>query len=116
MDIAMPPSAQAALSMMGQDAGTAEIAARLKHAGQSKDMKKIDEAARDFEAMFLSEMIKPMFEGLEVNEEFGGGKGEEIFRGLMLQEYGKIMAQAGGIGLASHIRAEMLRLQEGSGK
>ena len=41
------------------------------------------------------------------------GKGEEIFNGMMLEQYGKVMAQRGGIGLANNIRAEMIRLQEG---
>ena len=90
--------------------------ARLEQAASRIDPKKlhqIDEAAQDFEAVFLSEMIKPMFEGIEVDEIFGGGKGEEIFRDLMIQEYGKKMAATGGIGLASHIRDAMIRQQEG---
>jgi len=78
-----------------------------------KDMKYIEEAAKDFEAMFLGEMIKPMFEGLETDSRFGGGKGEEIFRGFMIQEYGKIMAERGGIGIAEQVKAEMIRMQEG---
>lgn len=78
-----------------------------------KTMRQIDQAAEDFEAVFLAEMIKPMFEGIEVDEMFGGGKGEEVFRDLMIQEYGKNMAQAGGIGIASFVKDELIRQQEG---
>lgn len=69
-------------------------------------------AAKDFEAVFLAEMLKPMFETVEVDDTFGGGHGEEVFRGLMVQEYGKMLSQKGGIGLATHIQAQLLKLQE----
>lgn len=78
-----------------------------------KNFEKIDAAAKDFEAVFLSEMLKPMFK--EINEAdplFGGGHGEEVFNGFMVQEYGKLMAQRGGIGLADHVREELLKIQE----
>lgn len=74
----------------------------------------IDEAAKEFEAVFLTEMLKPMFEGLEPDPSFGGGKGEEIFQSFMLEEYGKTMAEAGGIGIADYVRDELLRIQEAS--
>lgn len=78
-----------------------------------KQLKKIDEAAQDFEAMFLTEMLRPMFEGISKPDDlFGGGKGEEVFGKMMVDEYGKKIAANGGIGLAEHVRREMIRLQE----
>ncbi|MCB1682505.1 MAG: rod-binding protein [Rhodospirillales bacterium] len=77
----------------------------------AKNTKRIDEASQQFEAVFLTEMMKPMFEGLSTDGMFGGGKGEEIFRSLLLQEYGKKVAQTGGIGLSTQIKAELLRQQ-----
>lgn len=82
----------------------------------AKTLRRIDESANDFEASFLSEMIKPMFEGIEVDEMFGGGRGEEVFRDMMVQEYGKKMANSGGIGIAAFVRNEMIRQQEGLAK
>ncbi len=88
----------------------------LKTPGSSldeKQLKQIDLAAKDFEASFLAEMLRPMFD--EVNqpdEMFGGGKGEEVFGGMMVDEYAKTMVASGGIGLASYVREEMIRLQE----
>jgi Rod binding domain-containing protein len=35
-----------------------------------------------------------------------------MWRSLMVDEYGKSMAKAGGIGLADSVMSEMLRLQE----
>ncbi len=72
------------------------------------------QAAKDFEAVFVSEMIKPMFDTVDVDDTFGGGKGEEVFRGLLVQEYGKIIANQGGIGIASAVQAELLKSQEHS--
>lgn len=77
------------------------------------ELERIDEAATEFEAVFLTEMMKPMFEGImQSNELFGGGKGEEVFKGFMLQEYGKMMAANGGIGISDAVRAEMIHIQE----
>lgn len=103
-------TAQAALSLLRPEtSGLKEAASNLKAA---KNEAAIDAAAKDFEAVFLSEMLKPMFEGLQVDPEFGGGKGEEVFRGFMLQEYGKLMAATGKVGIAEHVKQELMKAQE----
>jgi Rod binding domain-containing protein len=43
----------------------------------------------------------------------GGGMGESAFRSLMIQDIGQQMARQGGMGLAPHIHAELLKMQEG---
>ena len=74
---------------------------------------KVDKAAQDFEAMFITEMFGHVFNAMEVDATFGGGRGEEIFRGLMVQEYGKMMSHNGtGIGIAKDIKAALLKMQE----
>lgn len=84
----------------------------LKNATKIDQQSQIDAVARDFEAMFITEMMKPMFEGLETDGQFGGGKTEEVFRGLMLEEYGKMIAETGQLGIADAVKAEMIRMQE----
>jgi len=74
----------------------------------------IDAAAQDFESMFATQMLQPMFETVPVNGLFGGGHGEEVMRTFMLQEYGKLVAKSGLLGIASQVKAEMLRAQEGA--
>lgn len=100
-----------AMSGLGSDSRTSAAAQTLDEAKRSKDLKRIDQAAQDFEATFISEMLKPMFEMVEVNDTFGGGKGEEIFRDFTIQEYGKLIARQGGIGLSDQIKAQMIKLQ-----
>ena len=57
-------------------------------------------------------MLAPMFEGLETDELFGGGPGEDIYRSILVEEYGKAIARSGGIGIADAVQREILRLQE----
>lgn len=107
MDLKMIPQQQLKMTQPNPPEANNPLSAR--------EMAKIGAAAQDFEAMYLTEMMRPMFE--EVNRPdpmFGGGKGEEIFNGMMLDQYGKIMAKAGGVGLAKYVRAEMIKIQEES--
>jgi peptidoglycan hydrolase FlgJ len=68
--------------------------------------------AQEFEALFLSEMLGPVFESTDTDGLFGGGEGEKIFRSMMVQEYGKAIAQSGGVGIADAVQREILRMQE----
>ncbi len=78
------------------------------------DMDRIDETAREFEAMFMSEMMKPMFESVPVNSQFGGGKGEEVFRSFLREEYGKNLAANGGLGIADLVKQQLIEMQSKS--
>jgi len=97
--------------MQATQGGSTKIQNNLKNA-KTSSIKEIDDAAQEFEAVFLAEMLKPMFEGTELDEPFGGGKGEEIFQSFLLQEYGKIIAQTGSIGIADQVRQELINIQE----
>ncbi|SMF67887.1 Rod binding protein [Tistlia consotensis] len=102
-------SAQLQAAQNRADASSVGAAVKLPaHASKTQ----IEKTARDFEGMFLSEMLKPMFEGIKTDGMFGGGQAEDTYRGMLIQEYGKSIAQAGGIGLADEIAQEMLKLQE----
>lgn len=72
------------------------------------------QTAIDFEASFLSQMLKPMFEGLSTEAPFGGGAGEEMWRGFLVEEMAKSTARSGGIGIADTVMAHMLKVQEGA--
>lgn len=68
-------------------------------------------AAKEFEAVFISQMLTPMFEGIEPDGLFGGGSAENIYKSMMIEEYGKIIAQSGGLGIADAVKAEMIAAQ-----
>jgi Rod binding domain-containing protein len=69
-------------------------------------------AAEEFEAVFLSEMLAPMFESLDTDGLGGGGTGEQIFRPMLVERYAESIANAGGVGIADSIIRELMRLQE----
>ena len=68
--------------------------------------------AQQFEGVLISQMLNDMFEGMKTDGMFGGGEGEEMFRSLMIDEYGKQIATQGGLGLADHVTRELLKRQE----
>ena len=71
------------------------------------------EKAEDFEAVFLSQMLRPMFDTVPTDGITGGGQAESVYRGLMVEEMGKSISKAGGIGIADSIYRELIKLQEG---
>lgn len=78
-----------------------------------KNMDKIRDAAIEFEALFIGEMLNHMFSGLDTDPMFGGGSAEKMWQGMMVQEYGKIMARGtNNIGLSDHIQKAMIELQQ----
>jgi Rod binding domain-containing protein len=67
--------------------------------------------AKEFEAMFVAELLQPMFAGLETDGPFGGGSAEAAFRPMLVERYAAAIADAGGVGVADAVLAELLRLQ-----
>lgn len=68
--------------------------------------------AEDFEAFFLAQAFQPMFASIEAAEPFGGGQAEQMWRGMQVDEMGKAMAKAGGVGIADAVYQQILRMQE----
>jgi peptidoglycan hydrolase FlgJ len=60
------------------------------------------DAARAFEATYIAEMLKHT--GLNASPDaFGGGAGEDAFASFLNEEYARLLAARGGIGLAERI-------------
>ncbi len=76
------------------------------------DPKKLKETAQEFESVFIAEMLRPMFDGIKTSEMFGGGNSEKVYRDMQVDEYGKAISKAGGIGLADAVMREMIKMQE----
>ena len=80
-----------------------------KTAGAADTSKReIQKAARDFEAVFASLMLKSMRSTVGKDPLTGGGQGEEVYRSLLDQEYASIMASGKGLGLAALIEQQMI--------
>ncbi len=79
----------------------------------AQDIKRFRAVAEDFESVFISEMMRPMFENIQAEAPFGGGPSEDIWRNLQIDEYGKAIAKRGGIGIADQVMDQLIRMQEG---
>lgn len=86
-------------------------AKRMRGEFNAKDKQNIDKIAEDFEAVFLSQMMQNMFEDVDFDP-MNDGPGEDVYKSMLVDEYGKILSRAGGIGIASHVKREMLAAQE----
>ena len=73
---------------------------------------KIDDVAQDFEAQFISQMLSNMFNTVDTKESLGGSDSEEVYRSMLTNEYGKIIAKTGGIGVADQVKQMMISQQE----
>ena len=67
--------------------------------------------AQEFESMFVSEMLRPVFEQIDTDGPFGGGQAEAAFRPLLVEQYSKSIADVGGVGVSDAIMSEILRIQ-----
>jgi len=85
-----------------------ELEARV---GGARTKEQAREIADEFEKMFISQMLQPMFAGLPTDGPFGGGAAEEMFRPMLLDEYAGAVARQGGTGISDAVYKEILKLQ-----
>jgi flagellar protein FlgJ len=84
----------------------------LPNISGAKNMNQARKIAQDFEAVFLGQMLQPMFQNIETAEPFGGGTSEKMWKAMQVEEYGKAIANSGGIGLADAVFREIIKAQE----
>ncbi|MDB2414680.1 rod-binding protein [Rickettsiales bacterium] len=77
----------------------------------AKDDESLQAKTRDLEAVLLSSMMQPMFPKGEESGLFGGGPGNDIYRSMLITEFGKIYSQAGGIGVAKNMATQIKSLR-----
>lgn len=87
----------------GPQTGASEAAKRAQ----------IKDTSQKFEASFLSVMIGQMFEHQDdgVDKAFSGGDGAQMFKSFLAEAVAKQMVAKGGVGLASSVQREMLKMQ-----
>jgi len=90
--------------------------AQATDGGSTPVDQKTMKAAKDFEAMAISQMLEPMFATVDSSKDmFGGGPGEESFKPMLVTEMAKEVEARGGLGLADSIYKQMLAMQEKRG-
>jgi flagellar protein FlgJ len=100
----MSAAIQSAGDLAITQAMSPSVMSRFAHKPQGQTT---NQAAKDFEGMFMAQMLQPMFDTVGVNKLFGGGHGEEAMRGFLIQEYGKALAKTSNFGIADAVQKEM---------
>ena len=99
-----------AAAAQAQDSARAGRLASLNRGAGSEEAARA--AAEEFESFFISHMLETMQVGLKPEDNpFGGGHAETMWRGLMNQEYGKIIAKQGDLGIADQVYNAMIEAQ-----
>lgn len=102
----------AATAAQARDAYVSGRQQGLMGAAKGMSRAQIGEAAQDFEAFFLSQMLQPMFNTVKTDSLFGGGPGEDVWKSMMVDEYAKEIARTGGLGIADQVMKVMIQAQE----
>ena len=92
--------------------GTDPTGSDITGAVSAADRKALHRKAVEFESVYLSEMLKPMFENLQAAAPFDGGFGEDVWHSMQLQQFGQAIAKSGGVGLADRVYSDLLAAQE----
>ena len=76
---------------------------------------KLRAQATELEGVFINTLLKEMFSSIKTDSaSFGGGFGEETWRGMQSEQLADSIAQSGGLGLADQIMDGLLQIQEAS--
>lgn len=75
------------------------------------DVGKAREAAEAFEAQVLGQMFQLVMKDMPIDDVFGGGPGERIFRDMLTNTWAEETVRAGGIGIADAVTRTLLEAQ-----
>lgn len=90
-----------------------DVAGAARQLTGARTPDEVRKAAEGFEAVFLNQFVATMFEGLETDGMFGGGQGEKMWQGFLVQHIADAFAARGGIGIADMVAREILQSSEG---
>lgn len=90
---------------------TSIVASPFSPQSQPPGHDRLRQQATELEGVFLNTLIKEMFASVETEGDFGGGYAEETWRGMQAEQLANAMAEAGGIGLADALLADLIALQ-----
>jgi peptidoglycan hydrolase FlgJ len=101
----MPTLATPGLDQIASPSSVASLAAA---GAKSSPQARMRAQAQDFEAQFLNSMFQQMYAGVGGNGPFGNSMGVSPWRSFLTDEYSKIFAKSGGIGIGDAVYKQML--------
>ena len=90
--------------------GKPEKAQNLSPARQQED-KKLQEACKQFETIFLSQMLTQMRKSIPKGKLFGKSREEDMYQDMLAQEQAKVWAESGGIGLSNLLYQQLRKFE-----
>ena len=105
LDLSLPGLARKDL---GPKPGVLKDQSVVNGAGDEKAAQ-LWKAAQDFEAMFLSQVLKQMRGTVHKEKLFHGGQGEDIFTEMMDEEFAQQMAKGESTGIAGMLYKQLAR-------
>ena len=86
-----------------QQSGAAAADKEVRH-------RKLTDAAQQFEAMFLEQLLKPVgVDGEDAGPKAEGGAGSETYQSFGMESVAKAIAKAGGMGIARQVVRQVER-------
>jgi Rod binding domain-containing protein len=73
------------------------------------DLKRMREAARGFEAIFIQQMMKGMRQAGATGGLTGKGPGQQMYQDLADEELARSLSEKGGVGLADYLIRHLAR-------
>ena len=74
---------------------------------REKQAVRLREVSEDFESILIDQMLSEMRKTLSKERLYGGGMAEDIFQGMLDDEYSKMMAKGENFGLAEKIYEQL---------
>ena len=66
----------------------------------SSEEEKLRQATKDFEALFIKQMLNSMRKTVDKSGLLDGGMGQEVFEDMLYDEYAKEMARTANLGIS----------------
>lgn len=85
---------------------------RANGSGKKQTPEDVSRTAKSFEAMFIGQMLNLLFENVTADPLFGDKTASNIYRSMLLDQYGDKMAEGHSLGVADQIQSALLKLQE----
>lgn len=98
------------VNLAGQSASNTRFKPMTAHSTRPDERPispKIRKVAQEFEAVFLAQMLAPMFENVGNNDLFGEEYANGVYKSMMVDQYANSISKAGGIGIARRIEAQL---------
>lgn len=105
----MAASTSPAIPTFGNRPDYALMQALTKVSPQAQDKARAN--AREFEAVFLNSMFQQMFTGLKGDGPMGSSPGTGAWRSMLVDEYSKSFAKAGGVGISNDVFRTLIMQQ-----